>query len=524
MAAPLSVVTHSHLQEYLLTESQYPIGMSTAVAPAVVSRHKCLIYDGHPSAQLPVVIPLLLDGLQDNWRCLYLGSPDMVRMVCDALAARGVDIAHEVERGALLFSSDRSYLDGGGFDPRTMVNHLCTLIDEAVREGFQGLCASGDMRWELGTDDNFERLVEYEALLEQVFRDKPLRGICQYHRNVIPTKAVREALVTHQSVYIGNTLNRDNLFYIPPELLLDVEEGGGHNGSKQGEWMCQQIIRVLTAEDARDKALTALQESEARQRRLAEQLAEMNWELERRVAERTAELQLANDHLEAFSYSVSHDLRSPLGTIIGSCELLESEFGRTLGEHGRKHLDRMGSSAWRMRDLIEGMLALARVARADLQSAPVDLSALAEDVACEFRQAEPERPVELVIHSGLHAIGDAVLLRAVLVNLLSNAWKFTSKRADSRIEVGKTQGEPGGTAFFVRDNGAGFEMKSAEKLFGVFQRLHRQDEFPGTGVGLATVQRIIARHGGRIWAKSSPGRGATFFFTLPTPHSQETSS
>jgi signal transduction histidine kinase len=170
-----------------------------------------------------------------------------------------------------------------------------------------------------------------------VIRDKPLRGICQYHRDVISAHAVRQALVTHQSVYIGQTLNRDNLFYIPPELLLEAGEGEDSGGSKQGEWMCQQILRVLTAEEARDKALTALKESEAHQRHLAEQLAEMNRDLESRVAERTAELRLANQHLEAFSYSVSHDLRSPLGAIIGSCELLEHEFGKMLGKQGRRH-------------------------------------------------------------------------------------------------------------------------------------------------------------------------------------------
>jgi signal transduction histidine kinase len=492
------------------------MNMGIGVAPAGVSRHKCLIYDGHPSEQLPVVIPLLLDGLQDNWRCLYLGSPDMVRMVSDALTARRVDTAYEMERGALLFSSDRGYLDGGTFDPRAMVDDLCALIDAAVRDGFQGLCATGDMRWELGADSNFDRLLEYEALLEQVFRDKPLRGICQYHRDVIPAQAVRQALVTHQSVYIGQTLNRDNLFYIPPELLLVHHEGEDSNGSKQAEWMCQQILRVLTAEEARDKALMALKESEAHQRHLAEQLAEMNRDLERRVAERTAELRLANQHLEAFSYSVSHDLRSPLGAIIGSCELLEQEFGRILGEQGRKHLNRMGSSAWRMRDLIEALLTLARVAKTDLHREPVNLSALAEEVAREIRESEPERSVELLIHRDLRVVGDATLLRGVLANLLGNAWKFTSKRADARIEVGKTREERGETILYVQDNGAGFEMKSAKKLFGVFQRLHSQDEFPGTGVGLATVQRIISKHGGRIWAESQPGQGATFFFTLPS--------
>ena len=177
-----------------------------------------------------------------------------------------------------------------------------------------------------------------------------------------------------------------------------------------------------------------------------------------------------------------------------------------------------------MGELIEGLLALGRVLKADLKRAPVDLSLLAQEVTQELQEAQPDRQVELVIHGGLRAVGDRVLLRAVLANLLGNAWKFTSKRANARIEMDKTIGDAGTTVFFVKDNGAGFEMKSAEKLFSAFQRLHSQDEFPGTGVGLATVQRIIARHGGQIWAKSHPGQGATFFFTLPIAKSQEPSS
>jgi signal transduction histidine kinase len=483
-----------------------------------VSRHKCFIYEGQPSEQLPVVVPFLVDGLQDNWRCLYLGSPEMVDMVGSALTKHHVEVSRETQRGALVLSSDRDHLGNGTFHPRELVESLCSLIDSAVHDGFQGLCVTGDMKWELGADKNFSQLLEYEALLEQVLRDKPVRGVCQYHRDVLPPQAVRDALLTHRSTYIGGVLNRDNLYYIPPELLLAASHDGS-NGAKQGEWMCQQIIRVLKAEQVRDKALTALQESEAHQRRLAEQLAEANRDLERRVAERTAELQVANRHLEAFSYSVSHDLRGPLQSIMGFTELLTYKFADALGEEGRRYLDRVCVGTKHMGELIEGLLTLGRVVKVDLNRAPVDLGLLAQAVAQEIREAEPHRQVELVIHSGLRAVADRVLLRAVLANLLGNAWKFTSKCSNAHIEVGKMTGDGAETIFFVKDNGAGFEMKDAKKLFSAFQRLHAQDEFPGTGVGLATVQRIIARHGGQIWAESHPGQGATFFFTLPNRQS-----
>ena len=462
--------------------------MLAAAAPDV-SRHKCLIYDGHPSEQLPVVVPLLLDGLKDNWRCLFLGDPDTIRMIDAALAAHNVDTKREQARGALVLSADRSHLEGGAFDPQAMIDGLCTLIDEAVQDGFQGLCATGDMKWELGDDSNFDRLVEYEALLERVFRTRPLRGICQYRRDVIPAPAVREALLTHRSTYIGHVLNRDNLFYIPPEILLERRQ----DAAQYGEWMCQQIVRVLNAERKRDEALAALEAT--------------NRDLEQRIAERTAAL-------EAFAYSVSHDLRAPLRAIGGFSDILAEDFGNILGDQGMAHLGRVRENVGRMADLIEGMLTLAKVMKADLNRQPVDVSALAEAAAQEVRESAPTRSADFVIHRGLRALGDPVLLRAVFDNLIGNAWKFTTRCPRARIEIGQASDAAGPPIFFVRDNGAGFDMRHAQKLFAPFQRLHRQEDFPGTGVGLATVQRVIARHGGKIWAESQPGAGTTFFFTL----------
>jgi signal transduction histidine kinase len=461
---------------------------------AGVSRHKCLIYDGDPSEQLPVVVPLLMDGLKERWRCLYLGSPNSVRMVDTALLGRGIDTAREATRGALVFSSDRSHLAKGAFEPRAMVDGLHASIDAALLDGYEGLCATGDMRWELGADENFDRLLEYEALLEQVIRERPLRGICQYHRDILPARAVRDALLTHKATFVGDELNRDNLFYIPPELVLQSGNGIGAGAGKEGEWMCQQILRVLKAERARDDLLATL---------------------EQHVAERTAELQVANRHLEAFSYSVAHDLRAPLRAVSGFATALAEDCGESLGADGHAHLQRILGGARHMGDLIDGLLELARVVKADLRRQTIDLTSLAGVVLQELRAAEPARRVDVIAAPGLHAVGDQALVRAVLTNLLGNAWKYSAKRREARIELGQEGNEAGMPVFFVKDNGAGFDMTRAAKLFGVFQRLHRADEFPGHGVGLAVVERIVSRHGGRIWAESRPDAGATFFFTLP---------
>lgn len=474
--------------------------MYTETAGDEISRHKCLIYDGEPSEQLPVLVPFLIDGIQNNWRTLYLGAPDLVRMVDSALVRQGVNTADEMKRGALILSSDRQHLGNGHFDPRRMVDMLCNSVDDAVSDGFEGLCASGDMKWELGSEKNFDYLLEYESLLEGVFREKPLKGICQYRRDIVPAGAIRDALRIHRSAYVGDVLNRDNFFYVPPELLL--QNGDSEGASLQGEWMCKQILRVLEAERKRDQALHALEEA--------------NRSLERRVNERTIELQMANRNLEAFSYSVSHDLRAPLRSIIGFGDILAEECENSLSGDARRHLDRVRTGARRMEELIQGLLALSQVTRTEIGRESLDLSALCMVIVREIRESDPNRPGDFTIGAGMNATGDRVLIRAALANMIGNAWKFTSKQPNGRIEIGEISDRATAKTFFVKDNGPGFDMQFAKRLFEPFQRLHRAEDFPGTGIGLATVERIIERHGGRVWAQGQPNEGATFFFTLPS--------
>ncbi|CAN5716440.1 hypothetical protein BH11PSE7_BH11PSE7_03200 [soil metagenome] len=244
---------------------------------------------------------------------------------------------------------------------------------------------------------------------------------------------------------------------------------------------------------------------------LLAQVTELNTGLEEKIARRTAELSMSNAELEAFSYSVSHDLRSPLGTIDGFTRLLLKELDDHHGARVRHYLDRIQAGVGQMGQLIDGLLSLAHVSRVTLRSMRVDVSAMALEVMERLQAAQPDRMVAWSVEPGLIAQGDDRLLRSVLENLLGNAWKFSARQESAEISMGFSEREG---AYFVRDNGAGFDMAYADKLFAAFQRLHDVADFPGTGVGLATVARIVARHRGRIWVVSAPGQGATFYFTL----------
>jgi light-regulated signal transduction histidine kinase (bacteriophytochrome) len=243
------------------------------------------------------------------------------------------------------------------------------------------------------------------------------------------------------------------------------------------------------------------------------ELQQLNEHLERRVAERTCQLEATNQELESFSYSVSHDLRTPLRAIDGFSRILADNYVESLDDKGKDYLGRILRASKRMGILIDDLLRLSQVSRAEIAKAKVGLSVMAQAVAGELHSADPSRKIEWVIQEGGWVEGDPRLLRIVLENLLGNAWKFTAKQPSARIEFGYA-GQDGETVVFIKDNGAGFDMAYHNKLFGAFQRLHSADDFEGTGIGLATVQRIIQRHGGRIWAEGQVGAGATFYFAL----------
>lgn len=279
------------------------------------------------------------------------------------------------------------------------------------------------------------------------------------------------------------------------ELQAEMNRQALQSGA---DWIVVDVVRDITE-----------------RKRAQEEILRLNVGLEERVQQRTAQLQEANQELEAFSYSVSHDLRSPLGTIDNFCLLLGKPIGSDVAsERGQHYVARIRATVQQMVGLIDALLSLAQVSRTSLHWDSVDLSEMTQTLLNGYRESEPDRVVQFDIQPDLMVQGDQRLLLQVLENLLGNAWKFSRRQAQTRIAL-RCESGPGGEAVYaIQDNGAGFDMAHSEKLFGAFQRLHSVSEFPGTGIGLATVQKIITRHGGRIWAESVPDQGATFHFTL----------
>ena len=306
-------------------------------------------------------------------------------------------------------------------------------------------------------------------------------------RSVLPWLAGVALVATILGALIGSMLARAAV--APLKKIADIAGRASRDNTDS--------LRVETSGGEAGRAAASLNE-------LLAQMQQRDVELRRR----SVELEAVNKDLESFAYSVSHDLRAPLGSIDGFVQAVEMDYSHLFDETAKEYFGWIKEGCRQMRDLIDGLLQMTRLTRAEIQREPVDLSGIARSVADALQQTNPTRAAQFEIRGGVRTVGDERLLRAVLENLMSNAWKFTRHKAETRIEFGESSG-----AYFVRDNGAGFDQAHAAKMFRPFQRLHSMREFEGTGIGLATVQKIIERHGGRVWAEGEVEKGATIFFT-----------
>jgi len=349
-----------------------------------------------------------------------------------------------------------------------------------------------------------ERALGYTGIVAAVLLGALLLGLLV---STAMQRAITQPLLGIATVARGVTEGRD--------FSLRAVKAGNDEVGLMTDAFNQMLAEIERSAAELRRANEQLQVEIAEHRQARAEVIALNATLEQRVAERTRSLELANKELETFSYSVSHDLRTPLRAIEGFSSVLMRDQADRLDERGREHLQRVRAATQRMGRLIDDLLHLARTMRVEVRRGNVNLSEMASSVAKEIGHAHPDRVVRFNVAPGLSAHGDPELVRIVLDNLLGNAAKFSSKKPDAHVDFGCTL-QNGEAIYYVRDNGVGFDMAYANKLFGAFQRLHASKDFEGTGIGLANAQRIIARHGGRIWAEGRPDHGATFFFTLPT--------
>ena len=372
-------------------------------------------------------------------------------------------------------------------------------IGEIIPEGLFKTTALSDLDWEAC------RIPKTDASV--LIKDMVIRGIWG------------QVLLKEQSLLINDLVSYPDRVGLPeghPPLTSFLGIPLKDQGKVIGMIAMANNASGYTADQQQDmEAISVAFVEVIRRKQGEEKIRQLNTELEQRVLDRTAKLEAANKELETFSYSVSHDLRAPLRSIDGFSQALLEEYQEKLDETGKTYLERVRKATQRMGWLIDDMLKLSQVTRSDFHHEAVDLSEMVRVIAKANQQNNPDRAVAVVTQEGIIVQGDPYLMQIALENLLDNAWKFTSNAWHPRIEFGRTV-KNGEVVYFIRDNGVGFDMAYVGKLFGVFQRLHTTHEFPGTGIGLATVQRVIHRHGGRVWAEGEVGKGATFYFTLPS--------
>lgn len=447
-----------------------------------------MVYE-NTAEQMAAAVPFVQQGLERNEQCVYIADDHSIQEVNRLLRKNGIDVDKHSSSGALgLVTKRDAYLKTGSFSPCEMVKMLEALTNESVARGYTGFRVTGEMTWALGSEHGCERLIEYEALLNNFFPSSRSLAICQYSRQRFAPEIIHDVLRTHPRAIIGDQVC-PNLYYEPPQMILEKT-----SMAKKVDWMMQQLRRAREAE---------------------QKITRFNQELEKAVQQKTVSLEEAREQLETFCYSISHDLRAPLRSMQGFSALLLEEYSSDLKPEGANLLVRINEAGKRMQILIDDLLQFARINREDLVLGTVTLDALVTGIAEEVKEQNKGKPLQLLVQLPLGTVrAHAATLHVVLTNLLSNAIKFVAAGVDPCVELWSEKNART-VRLHVKDNGLGIAPDYHSKLFGIFERLNCGNHYPGSGMGLAIVKRGVERMSGTVGLNSEVGKGSTFWIELP---------
>ena len=461
-----------------------------AVLPEISHGDHCCLLFTSPEEQVAITVPFLALGLERGERVVFVGTSEEIEHLRTGLRDAGLAVEHEVDHARLSFVSERDYLEGGKWSTEKMLAFLQRAYDETLGQGFSALRAAGDVLWQVGPEQNFQDVVYYENLLDVFFVGKRMVGMCEYPRERCPAEVLSGILGAHKIAAVGTEVCQ-NFHYLPPGLLL--EKDAAAREQKRAEWMTSQLLRARRAED---------------------EILQLNRELEDRVRARTAALEAINRDLESFSYSVSHDLKAPLRAIRGYSEMLREALREGPPEEVRRCVDVIDQSAQRMGGLIDGLLAYGRLAQADLKLEPVELEPVIAEVLARFSQDIRKADAEVKASPPLgKVLAHRLALTQMIENLVTNGLKFVAPGVRPELRLW-TEVKGGLVRLWVQDNGIGIPKEDQARIFGGFQRLHSQKDYPGSGVGLSIVRRAAEKMGGIVGVESEPGKGSSFFIEL----------
>ncbi|WP_224447524.1 sensor histidine kinase [Haloprofundus salilacus] len=439
-----------------------------------LNEHIALFYESLDD-QLSVTVPFIRQGLEQDERCIYVVDEVSTETVVEAMRDYDIDVEAALESGALEFYTiGETYLRTGSFDPDDMIDFYASFIEETTAE-YTALRVTAETSWILHNDTTISKFMEYESKVNTLFDEEPATALCQYDLNAVPSDVICDIIRTHPHLIYQNTVCH-NFYYTPPSEFFEPDQP-----NREADRMLRTLVERTNAKVE--------------------------------LSEKVEELEESNERLKRFAYIASHDLQEPLRMISSYLQLLELQYGDELDEEANEYIGFAVEGSDRMRDMVEGLLEYSRIDMQESSFQRVETDVILENAANDLQLKIEESGAEIIADSLPAVVGDPNQLEQVFSNLLSNAIKYSGDDTP-RVEVTAERVDEG-WRFSVADNGIGIDPAYADQIFEVFNRLHSNDEYQGTGIGLSLCQKILAHHGGRIWVESDPGEGSTFYFTLP---------